>query len=142
MRHFLLVAAVGRVVLVTGQLAAALNDEIITEATAQRYGLTRMWVTQAQVDRGPGPLQASCFTTACSTPRSNRATLEAIDAETGQKLWSKMIGQPEPPSLAPAVMPRPGGHDQRLHALRDEPLHGRHPLPDLGRRRCRRRTRR
>ena len=35
--------------------------------------------------------------------QSNRATLEAIDAETGQKLWSKMIGQPSHPSLPPSA---------------------------------------
>ena len=35
--------------------------------------------------------------------QSNRATLEAIDAETGQKLWSKMIGQPNHPSLPPGA---------------------------------------
>ena len=35
--------------------------------------------------------------------QSNRATLEAIDAETGQKLWSKMIGQPNHPTLPPGA---------------------------------------
>ena len=87
----------------TGQLAAALNDEIITEAMAQRYGLTRMWVTQAQVNRGQGRLQAVVFYDGVLYAQSNRATLEAIDAETGQKLWSKMIGQPNHPSLPPGA---------------------------------------
>ena len=103
MRHFLLVAAWGVLLSSAGQLAAALNDEIVTEAMAQHCGLTRMWVTQAQVDRAQGRLQAVvALAMACSTPRSNRARMEAIDAETGQKLWSKMVGQPGHPSLAPA----------------------------------------
>ena len=93
---------VGALLSSTGQLAAALNDEIITEATAQRYGLTRMWVTQAQVNRGQGRLQAVVFFDGVLYAQSNRATLEAIDAETGQKLWSKLVGQPSHPSLPPA----------------------------------------
>ena len=103
MRHFLLVAAWGALLCSTGQLAAALNDEIITEAMAQRYGLTRMWVNQAQVNRAQGRLQSVTFYDGVLYARSNRATLEAIDAETGQKLWSKMIGQPNHPSLVPGV---------------------------------------
>ncbi len=103
MRHFLLVAAWGALLSSTGQLAAALNDEIITEATAQRFGLTRAWVTQAQVNRGQGRLQAVVLYDGVLYAQSNRATLEAIDAETGQKLWSKLIGQPNHPSLPPGV---------------------------------------
>ena len=103
MRHFLLVAVSGAFLSWTGQLAAAVDDEIITEATAQRYGLTRMWVTQAQVNRGQGRLQAVVLYDGVLYAQSNRATLEAIDAETGQKLWSKMIGQPSHPSLPPAA---------------------------------------
>ncbi|MGO9108117.1 MAG: PQQ-binding-like beta-propeller repeat protein [Thermoguttaceae bacterium] len=103
MRRFLLVAVFGALLSSTGQLAAALNDEIITEAIAQRYGLTRMWVTQAQVNRGQGRLQALVFCDGVLYAQSNRATLEAIDAETGQKLWSKMVGQAIHPSLPPAA---------------------------------------
>ena len=103
MRHFSLVAAWGVLLSSTGQLAAALNDEIIPEAMAQRYGLTRVWVTQAQVNRGQGRLQAVVLCDGALYAQSNRATLEAIDAETGQKLWSKMIGQSGHPSLPPAA---------------------------------------
>ena len=85
MRHFLLVAASGALLSCGGQLAAAVNDEIITEATAQRYGLTRAWVTQAQVNRGQGRLQTVVFYDGVLYAQSSRATLEAIDAETGQK---------------------------------------------------------
>ena len=103
MRHFLLVAAWGVLLSSTGQLAAALNDEIITEAAAQRYGLTRMWITQAQVSRGQSRLQALVLCDGRLYAQSNRASLEAIDAETGQKLWSKMVGQASEPSLSPGA---------------------------------------
>ena len=72
MRHFLLVAAAGALLSWTGQLAAALNDEIITDATAQRYGLTRLWVTQAQVNRGQSRLQAVVLCDGMLYAQSNR----------------------------------------------------------------------
>ncbi len=103
MRHVFLVAAAGALLSSMGQLAAALNDEIITDAEAQRYGLTRMWVTQAQVNRAQGRLQAVVLYDGVLYAQSNRATLEAIDAETGQKLWAKMIGEPSQPNLPPSV---------------------------------------
>ena len=103
MRHFLLVAMAGAWLASTGQRAAAVNDEFITEAMAQRYGLTRMWVTQAQVDRGQGRLQDVVLYEGVLYTQSNRATLEAIDAETGQKLWSKMVWQPRSSQPAPAL---------------------------------------
>lgn len=103
MRHFLLVAAAGVLLSSTGQLAAALNDEIIPEVTAQRYGLTRMWVTQAQVNRAQGRLQTLVLYEGTLYAQSNRAVLEGIDAETGQKLWSKMIGQPTHPTSTPSA---------------------------------------
>ena len=98
MRHFWLVAAV--VVLSSvGQSRAALNEEIITEATAQHYGLTRLWVAQAQLDRAQGQLQGLTLSDGVLYAQTNRAVMEAIDAETGQKLWAKMIGQPGHPAL-------------------------------------------
>ena len=103
MRQFLLVAVCGALLSSSGQLAAAVNDEIISEAMAQRCGLTRAWVTQAQVNRGQGRLQAVVIYDGVLYAQSSRATLEAIDAETGQKLWSKLIGQPSHPSLPPGA---------------------------------------
>ncbi|MEI8375110.1 MAG: PQQ-binding-like beta-propeller repeat protein [Planctomycetota bacterium] len=103
MRRFLLVTILGVLLSSAGQLTAALNNEILTEAVVQRYGLTRAWVTQAQVNRSQGRLQTIVVCDGVLYAQSNRATLEAMDAETGQKLWSKMIGQPSHPSLPPSI---------------------------------------
>jgi len=103
MRQYLLVAVVGALLSSAGQLTAALNDEIVTETTAQRYGLTRAWITQAQVNQGQSRLQSVVLIDGVIYAQSSRATLEAIDAETGQKLWSKMIGQPRHPSFPPGA---------------------------------------
>ena len=61
------------------------------------------WVTQAQVNRGFGRLQTLGLADGVLYAQSNRATLEAIDAETGQKFWSKMVGRPDQPSLLPGA---------------------------------------
>src|SRR5208337_4991882 len=89
MRQLLLVAVLGGLLSSAGPLTAALNDEIITETTAQRYGLTRMWITQAQVNHGRSRMQSLVLIDGVLYAQSSQATLEAIDAETGQKLWSK-----------------------------------------------------
>src|SRR5208283_4800321 len=103
MRQFLLVAVLGGLLSSAGPLTAALNDEIITETTAQRYGLTRMWITQAQVNHGRSRMQSLVLIDGVLYAQSSQATLEAIDAETGQKLWSKMVGQPRHPSFPPGA---------------------------------------
>jgi hypothetical protein len=97
------IAACGAM-LAAGQIyASAAADEIISEAAARRCGLTRAWVTQAQVDSGRGHLQSLVLYDGALFSQSSRATLEAIDAETGQRLWSKLIGHPAYPSLPPGA---------------------------------------
>ncbi len=103
MRYFTWIAGFAAVSAAAGQLWAASTDEIISEAAAQRCGLTRAWVTQAQVDPAQGRLQSLVLYDGTLFAQSNRATLEAIDAETGQRIWSKLIGQANYPSLAPGA---------------------------------------
>jgi outer membrane protein assembly factor BamB len=103
MRCLLWVGGCGAILAAAGQLGAATADEIISEAAAQRCGLTRAWVTQAQVDAGQSRLQSLVLYDGTLFAQSSRATLEAIDAETGQRLWSKLIGQPGYPSLPPGA---------------------------------------
>src|SRR5689334_4149993 len=102
MRLFLSVAGWG-FILAAGIVPAARGDEIISEAMAQRYGLTRAWVTQAQVSRGRSRLQSVVLYDGTLLAQSSRATLEAIDAETGRKLWAKMVGRPDFASLPPSA---------------------------------------
>ena len=103
MRDFSWIAGWAAVLATTGQLYAASADDIISEAAAQRCGLTRAWVTQTQVDPGLGRLQALVLYDGTLFSQSSRAMLEAIDAETGQRLWSKLIGQPNFSSLPPGA---------------------------------------
>ncbi len=103
MRYILSIAICAAALAPAGQLWAASADEIISEAAAQRCGLTRAWLTQAQVDAGQNRLQSLTLYDGTLFAQSSRATLEAIDAETGQRLWTKLIGQPNHPSIPPAV---------------------------------------
>ena len=66
-------------------------------------GLTRAWVDQGEFDVGRSRLQSLMLYDGTLFAQSSRATLEALDAETGQRLWSKLVGQPGYPSLAPGA---------------------------------------
>ena len=133
MRYFSWIVACGAVLAAAGQLQAAAADDIISEATAQRCGLTRAWVTQAQVDPGREPLAvAGALRRHALRPieplhlgGDRRRDRAAAVVENGRPA---RLSQPSARRLW-----RPGGHRQRLAALRLEPLHGRHPLRD----RCR-----
>jgi hypothetical protein len=103
MRYFTWIAGFAAISAAAGQSWAASADEMISEAVARRCGLTRAWVTQAQVDPSRGRLQSLVLYDGTLFAQSNRAGLEAIDAETGQRLWSKLIGQPSNPSLPPGA---------------------------------------
>ena len=103
MRLSILVALGGTILAAAGPLAAAGGNELISEAVAQRDGLTRAWATQAQVNRGQGQLQSVVLYDGTLFTQTNRAMLEAIDAETGQKVWTKMVGQTSHPTLRPAA---------------------------------------
>jgi hypothetical protein len=103
MRRFLLIAAWCTLLSLGEQWVAVASDEILSEAAAQRCGLTRMWVTQSLVNRGQGRLESVVLCDGTIYAQSNRATLEAIDAETGQALWSKMVGRPDRPNLPPGA---------------------------------------
>jgi outer membrane protein assembly factor BamB len=103
MRQFLWIAGFAAILAAAGHLWAASANEIISEAAAQRCGLTRAWTAQAQVDPGRSRLQALVLCDGALFAQSSRATLESIDAETGQRLWTKMIGQPNFASLPPCA---------------------------------------
>ena len=78
-------------------------DEIIPETTAARHGLTRPWFTQAQLDRGQARVSHVVLFEGILYVQTDRAMVHAIDAETGETLWAKLVGRPEHPSLTPGA---------------------------------------
>jgi outer membrane protein assembly factor BamB len=86
-----------------GRLTAAYRSALISQPDAQRYGLTRAWYTQIQMDQAASRVQNVVLHDGTLFVQTDRAMLHALDAETGQSLWAVQIGMPKHPSLVPGV---------------------------------------
>ena len=82
---------------------AAPGVQIIPETAAARHGLTRSWFTQAQVDRTRGKIESLVLHDGTLFVQTDRAVLQAMDAETGRTLWVKEVGKRNFPSMRPAI---------------------------------------
>ena len=98
----LLLALIGTFCASSGLLADA-RYAIIPQTTAARHGLTRAWLTQVQLDRARSRIAHLLLDRGTLFVATDRATLHAIDAETGQTLWAQTVGRRNHPSLAPAA---------------------------------------
>jgi outer membrane biosynthesis protein TonB len=101
MRPLVFVLALGGLLVPAGRLLAVHDGEILSDTWAARYGLTRPWVAQVQMDRGRGRVRDVILYGGTLYVQTSRAMIHAIDAETGQTLWAKQVGRPEYPSLTP-----------------------------------------
>ncbi len=72
---------------------------IVSETAAARHGLTRAWFSQMQIDRSRARLRYLVLHEGTLYAQSDRATVHALGAETGETLWTRQIGRPEHPSL-------------------------------------------
>ena len=92
------------------RLLAASDQGLISHSQAESHGLTRAWFTQARLDPGRGRVSHVTFVEKSDGEKSenhpdtlflqtDRAGLHVIDAETGQTLWVRTVGQPAHPSL-------------------------------------------
>ncbi len=103
MRSFALLLTVAAVLVPGSRLWASAADAIISEPLAERHGLTRPWLTQLQIDHGRGRVVDMVLHDGTLYLQTDRATLSAIDAETGHQLWSRIVGRPEHPSMTPCA---------------------------------------
>ena len=78
---------------------------IVSQEEAQRHGLTRAWYVQAELDRAGGEIVDMTLSDGTLFVQTNRARLQAIDAETGGMIWSATVGNDRYPSLIPAAGP-------------------------------------
>ena len=83
-------------------IAAGAEAILPHEVTAQR-GLTRAWLTQAQLDSTRGRVSYVLLHSGTLFVQTDQATLQAIDAETGQTLWAEEVGNRRRLALAPAA---------------------------------------
>ena len=103
MRSFLIALTLAAALPAGGRLWAASADAIIPIPTAEQHGMARPWYTQVQLNYGRGRVRDLVLHEGVLYVQTDRATITALDAETGHQLWSKMIGRPEHPSMTPNV---------------------------------------
>lgn len=83
--------------------SATANSGLVANSQAQRNGLVRAWFTQAEVDPTRHRVEQAVLAGNQLYVLTTASVLQAIDAETGQSLWVARIGNPDYPSLGPAV---------------------------------------
>jgi hypothetical protein len=76
---------------------------LIPEPVAAQHGLTRAWAAQVQLDSARGQLRNLVLDTGTLFAQTDQGILEAIDAETGKRLWTAQVGDRGNPTFAPAV---------------------------------------
>ncbi|MCR4410852.1 MAG: PQQ-binding-like beta-propeller repeat protein, partial [Thermoguttaceae bacterium] len=99
---FALLVAVGGAVASNGACAS----ELLTDAELARHGLVRAWFTQVQLDPARGRVTDIVIDGGTVFVQTDRAILQAIDAETGQTLWVQQVGDPNHPTLTPGISNR------------------------------------
>ena len=102
-RHLLIATAIISTTFPCAGASAADSSKLIARTTAARHGLARPWFAQVQLDRGRGRLTHVVLYDGTIYAQTNKAIVQAIDAETGETLWTRRVGRPQHPSLAPAV---------------------------------------
>jgi outer membrane protein assembly factor BamB len=85
--------------MISADPSPAAESPLISETASARYGLTRSWFAQAEMDPGRSRLSHMVLFDGTLYIQSDRGLVQALDAETGAALWSKQIGQPDYPSF-------------------------------------------
>ncbi len=85
--------------------SAALRAEnvLIPQSLAQRHGLTKAWYAQVDLDKSSDHIAYITQQGGMLYVQTSHATVHALDAETGLKIWSVQIGRRNQMSYAPGV---------------------------------------
>jgi hypothetical protein len=105
MRRFLPAAAVLAAICLLQPALAAPRSALIPQPEAARHGLVRAWYAQVQLDAGRARVRHIVLDRGTLFVQTDRAVLQAIDAETGETLWARIVGNPRHPSLEPGPGP-------------------------------------
>ena len=98
----LLFAAIFSSLMATGT-AAASPSSIIPVTTCERNGLTRQWMAQVTLDRSRARVSDVVLHDDAVYVLTTSAIVHALNAETGETMWSRQIGRPEHPSMTPGI---------------------------------------
>jgi outer membrane protein assembly factor BamB len=103
LRKRFLLACVALAVIVTVPARAQMGSGLITQEQAASVGLKRAWFARADVN--PAYSQVTDWVLSQDTLFlvTNAGVLQAMDANTGESLWSTQFGSPLYPSLGPAA---------------------------------------
>ncbi|MGD9127866.1 MAG: PQQ-binding-like beta-propeller repeat protein [Planctomycetia bacterium] len=91
---------VGMTGVVDTNLTLAADSPLISETRAAQHGLERQWHTQITIDPGSNRVTHLVYVPKSETcpdtlfVQTERATVFAINAETGKTLWSRLVGRP------------------------------------------------
>lgn len=96
-------ARLGALSVLAGVAASPANAALIAEATAERVGLKRAWFNQAPIDPQRGSVASVAIHAGRVLVLTHASVLQALDAETGQELWTARIGDPDAPTLGVAT---------------------------------------
>ena len=99
MQRFSCVVALAATLIPGGPLFAAAADAIIPQPVAARHGLARSWLAQVEMDPGRERVNDMLLYEGVLYVQTDRASVSAIDAETGHQLWAQRIGLPDHPSM-------------------------------------------
>lgn len=83
--------------------SAHARSGLISNLHAQRYGLTRAWFSQAQLDKSRTRVERAILDGDKLFVLTTAGVLHAMDAETGRTAWVTRVGNPAHPSLGPGV---------------------------------------
>ncbi len=82
---------------------AQLGRQLIAESTAQRFGLTRAWTAQVELDRTRHHVVRGVLAGDQLFVLTSAGLVHSLDAETGRTLWTVQVGNSDYVSLGPAT---------------------------------------
>jgi len=78
-------------------------SSLVSQTAAETQGLHRAWFTQVSVNRAQGHVVSLTLDGDTLFVQTDRAMIEAIDAESGRRRWVEQVGSPLHPSMQPAA---------------------------------------
>ncbi|TWT37308.1 Serine/threonine-protein kinase AfsK [Posidoniimonas corsicana] len=102
-RPALRAACVAAALVATTGVAAA--GDLVTNSQARRHGLTRQWFSQARVDPARSRIESAVLEGDRLFVLTSAGALQSFDANTGEVMWTAVVGNPGYPSMGPVASP-------------------------------------
>jgi hypothetical protein len=103
MKRVRVAAVLCGVVIVASSAASSWASGLIPESDAARFGLTRAWFHQAEVDPARGKVQSLVLDEGVLFVQTDQGKIDAVNANTGERLWVTQVGEPGRITTQPAV---------------------------------------